>query len=243
MTSKISEARTFLRGAERIAVLTGAGISAESGVPTFRGPQGLWKQFRPEDLATPGAFARDPELVWEWYDWRRGIIAHIQPNRGHMALAELERRASQFTLVTQNVDGLHRQAGSRSVFEIHGSIWKLRCVSCSREWIDRSVPLNIPPRCECGGMARPGVVWFGENLAPEIWNAAEKAVQSCDLLLVVGTSAVVYPAAGLVPLARSAGAKIIEINVEGTAMSALVDCALVGRAGETLPQLVTALAE
>lgn len=233
----LEAARTLLQQAARIAVLTGAGISAESGVPTFRGSGGLWRQFRAEDLATPQAFARDPELAWQWYDWRRGILAQVKPNAGHLALAELEQRVPQFTVVTQNVDGLHQKAGSRSVLEVHGSIWKLRCDKCSSEWLDQSVRLALPPRCECGAMARPGVVWFGENLPAKIWNAAEEAVETCDVLVVVGTSALVYPAAGLVPLARSSGAKIIEINLEATPMSGLVDCALTGPAGEILPQL------
>ena len=223
--------------ASRLAVLTGAGISAESGVPTFRGAAGLWKQFRPEDLATPQAFARDPQLVWEWYAWRRNLLSTVQPNAGHYALAELERRIPHLTLITQNVDGLHQQAASKSVIEIHGSIWELRCTTCHREWMDRSVPLPLPPFCECGSLARPGVVWFGENLSEPTWSAARRAAQSCQLLIVVGTSAMVYPAAGLIGIAQSSGAKVIEVNVELTPMSALVDCALTGPAGAVLPEL------
>lgn len=237
----LEQARTLLEQAQKIAVLTGAGISAESGIPTFRGSAGLWKQFRPEDLATPQAFARDPELVWQWYKWRRTLIAEVKPNPAHLALAELERHIRQFTLITQNVDGLHQDAGSQSVLEVHGSIWRLRCTSCLREWLDRNLALDIPPRCECGAIARPGVVWFGENLPQQIWNAAEQAVQSSDLFLIVGTSAVVYPAAGLIPLARTCGARTIEINVEETPVSGLVDCTLTGRAGEILPQLMAQL--
>lgn len=237
----LEQARTLLEQAQKIAVLTGAGISAESGIPTFRGSAGLWKQFRPEDLATPQAFARDPELVWQWYKWRRTLIAEVKPNPAHLALAELEQRIRQFTLITQNVDGLHQDAGSQSVLEVHGSIWRLRCTSCLSEWLDRKIALDIPPRCECGAIARPGVVWFGENLPQQIWNAAELAVQSSDLFLIVGTSAVVYPAAGLVPLARSCGARTIEINVEETPVSGLVDYTLTGRASEILPQLIAQL--
>src|SRR5579875_2025782 len=152
----IQHARTLLQSAKSIAVLTGAGISAESGVPTFRGAGGLWKQFRAEDLATPEAFKRDPRLCWEWYDWRRGLLASVQPNAGHYALAELQRRIPNFTLITQNVDGLHIAAGSTNVLEIHGSIWTLRCTACGREWTDRTVPLSLLPRCaSCNGMARP----------------------------------------------------------------------------------------
>jgi len=242
VNADLARARELLHRAKRIAVLTGAGISAESGIPTFRGAGGLWKQFRAEDLATPQAFQRNPQLCWEWYDWRRGIISKVAPNPGHYALAELERRGEEFTLVTQNVDGLHAAAGGRSLLEIHGSIWKLRCTDCGNEWTDRSVPLALLPRCApCGGLARPGVVWFGENLDPRIWSAAEDAVSNCDVLLVVGTSAIVYPAAGLVPLARSHYAKIIEVNLESTPVSGIVDMALTGPSGSILPQLVAPL--
>jgi NAD-dependent deacetylase len=247
-------------------VLTGAGISAESGVPTFRGPAGLWRRFKPEDLATPEAFARDPKLCWEWYNWRRGLIAAVEPNAGHAAIAALEaqrarsgrerrsgtraastgpfcgcsfeRRTPSFTLITQNVDGLHQRAGSKNVLEIHGSIWLLRCTLCGREWRDLSPSLPILPLCECGGLARPGVVWFGENLNPKIWAAAEQAATVCDVILVVGTSAVVYPAAGLVPLARLAGAKIVEVNIEATPLSQSVDYAFRQAAGAILPELL-----
>ena len=216
-------------------------MSAESGIPTFRGSAGLWKQFRPEDLATSHAFNRDPELVWQWYKWRRSLIAQAKPNPAHLALAELEQSIPQFTLITQNVDGLHQEAGSQSVLEIHGSIWRLRCTGCRREWLDRNIAIEIPPRCECGAMARPAVVWFGENLPQQIWTSAEQAVQSSDVFLVVGTSAVVYPAASLVPLARSCGSRIIEINMEETSVSGLVDCTLRGRAAEILPPLIDQL--
>ena len=234
----MEQARSLLRNARKLTVLTGAGISAESGVPTFRGAGGLWKQFRPEELGTPSAFARDPELVWEWYDWRRGLISKAEPNPGHRALVEFERRVPQYTLVTQNVDGLHQLAGSQAVLEVHGSIWRLRCTVCTREWADRTVPVTIPPQCECGNLARPGVVWFGEGLPPEVWAAAEHATETCDVFLVVGTSAVVYPAAGLIPLALSAGAKVIEVNIEPSAMSGEVDHVLTGPSGEVLPQLL-----
>jgi len=238
LAERIQQARKLLAEARSIAVLTGAGVSAESGVPTFRGAGGLWRQYRPEDLATPEAFARDPKLSWEWYDWRRGLIAAVHPNAGHDALAELERRVASFTLITQNVDGLHQRAGSRNVLEVHGSIWMLRCTLCKREWEDLSASLEIPPHCECGGLARPGVVWFGENLNPRVWAAAEQAVHSCDVLVVAGTSAVVYPAAGLATLAREAGAHIIEVNLETTPLSESVDYSFQARSGELLPQLL-----
>jgi NAD-dependent deacetylase len=231
--------RNWLRDASSVAVLTGAGVSAESGVPTFRGEQGLWKQYRAEELATPGAFARDPKLVWEWYDWRRSLIAQAKPNPGHYALAEAESRARKFTLITQNVDGLHERAGSRNVLRLHGSIWMLRCLECKREAEDRRSPLpEIPPRCQCGGMLRPGVVWFGEPLPSRIWQEAEQAARSADLFLLIGTSAVVYPAAGLATMAKSAGARVVEINIAETGFSDGIDEFLQGPSGELLPQLI-----
>ena len=235
----MTQARAWLEAASSVVVLTGAGISAESGVPTFRGQGGLWKQFRAEDLATPEAFARDPRLVWEWYDSRRAALAQVAPNAGHRALAELEARKPRFTLVTQNVDGLHDRAGSRNVLKLHGDIWTLRCLRCGRERRDERTPLpELPPSCECGGMLRPGVVWFGEPLPVEAWERAQKATREAEVLLVVGTSATVYPAAGLIPLATSAGARVIECNVEETPFSSGVDRSLRGRAGELLPQLI-----
>jgi NAD-dependent deacetylase len=231
MQHDLRTAREVVARARRITVLTGAGISAESGIRTFRGADGLWKNFRPEDLATPQSFQRDPVLVWEWYQWRRQSIAQAQPNAGHLALA----RRPHAVIVTQNVDGLHQRAGSRQVLEIHGSIWTLRCVDCGREWQDETPAL--PPRCPCGGLARPGVVWFGESLPTAIWNEAGKAVDACDCLLVVGTSAVVYPAAALIRPARSR--TVIEVNIEQTPATAQVDLALRGPAGQILPELLS----
>jgi len=231
--------RQWLRDASSIAVLTGAGVSAESGVPTFRGENGLWKQYRAEDLATPGAFERDPKLVWEWYDWRRSLIAHANPNPGHYALAQAEARARKFTLITQNVDGLHELAGSQNVLRLHGSIWRLRCVDCKREREDRRVPLpELPPRCDCGGMLRPGVVWFGELLPADVWRAAEAAARSADLFLVIGTAAMVYPAGGLVSIAKSSGSRVVEFNIAKSAITGLIDEFVQGRSGELLPQLI-----
>ena len=237
--TELDQARQWIRDARSIGVLTGAGISAESGIPTFRGVGGLWKSFRPEDLATPEAFARDPRLVWEWYDFRRSLIAQAQPNPGHQALTQLEKQKVSFTLITQNVDGLHARAGSRNVLELHGSIWVLRCNSCGREWTDQSVPLAIPPLCTCGGMARPGVVWFGEMLPEAMLEAALRATSACDVFLVVGTSAIVYPAAGLIPRAKASGARVIEINIEPTPCSTVVDSVLMGPSGKILPQIVS----
>ena len=231
--------REWLKQARSVAVLTGAGVSAESGVPTFRGNNGLWRQNRAEDLATPGAFMRNPRLVWEWYDWRRGLIAQAQPNAGHRALVELEKRVKSFTLITQNVDGLHELAGSRNVLEVHGSIWKVRCISCERERADRRTPLpEIPPKCECGALLRPGVVWFGEALPPQVWEGAEAAARMAEVFLLIGTSAVVYPAAGLAQIAKASGARVVEINIAETVLSGGIDEFLQGPSGELLPQLI-----
>jgi len=201
----------------------------------------LWRQRRPEELARREAFSRDPKLIWEWYNWRRSVIAEARPNAAHLALAELERRAKQFTLITQNVDGLHERAGSRDVLRVHGSIWTVRCCSCGREREDRRVSIpDLPPMCDCGGVERPGVVWFGESLPQDVWVRAEQAARQADLFFVIGTSAVVYPAGGLVGIAKSAGAKVVEVNIEETPVSALVDVSLRGPAAEILPQLAAA---
>jgi NAD-dependent deacetylase len=229
----------WLRSARSVAVLTGAGISAESGIPTFRGPGGVWKTYRAEELATPEGFARDPKLVWEWYDWRRSVIAEAQPNAGHRALAEVERRVQRFTLVTQNVDGLHDRAGSSNVLKVHGDIWTVRCTSCERERRDlRPRFEQIPPYCLCGAMERPGVVWFGEGLPEGVWEQAVRATREADLFFVIGTSAVVHPAAGLVYLAKSSGAKVVEINVDDTPVSSTVDLCWRSPAAEALPALL-----
>jgi NAD-dependent deacetylase len=236
----MAHARDRLARSRRVVALTGAGISAESGVPTFRGDGGLWRRYRAEDLATPEAFARDPRLVWEWYDWRRGIIAAARPNAGHRALVDLEARSSAFTLVTQNVDGLHRAAGSRNIIHLHGDIWTLRCTRCGAEREDRSVPLpELPPRCACGGLERPGVVWFGESLPEGAFEHAVREVEAAEVVLVIGTSAVVYPAAGLGAVATRSGIPVIEVNPEATGHSAGA-LSLRGNAGEVLPRIIGA---
>lgn len=237
----ISTVREWIKQSRRLVVLTGAGISAESGVPTFRGSDGLWRSFRAEDLATPEAFARDPKLVWEWYDWRRGKVAQTKPNPGHMALAEIERSNPDFTLITQNVDGLHDLAGSQAPLKLHGDIWELRCTSCSFTGVNREVPLQeIPPKCECGALLRPAIVWFGESLPTDVLDLAWTNSERADLFLVVGTSALVHPAASLPLLAKRSGARVVEINLEPTAISDQVDISLMGRSGELLPQLIDA---
>jgi len=217
--------------------LTGAGVSAESGVPTFRGTGGLWRSFRPEQLATAEAFYHDPTLVWEWYEWRRQLVAACQPNAAHRALAEMEQALPDFVLVTQNVDGLHQLAGSQRVLELHGSLWRLRCTACGCVREDRRVPLpEIPPRCDCGGLLRPDVVWFGESLPTGVVEAAWQAAAVCRWALVVGTSAVVHPAASLPLVARRNGAYLVEVNPAETVLTSLVDEVLRGPAGQLLPE-------
>lgn len=223
---------------QRLAILTGAGISAESGVPTFRGEAGLWKRFRPEELATPAAFRRDPALVWEWYEWRRGLISNCQPNAAHHTLVEMEQKIPHFSLITQNVDGLHCLAGSRQIVELHGNIWRVRCTREGDVTERRAHPLpEIPPHCECGALLRPDVVWFGEDLSPEVLQRAINAARSCQVMLVVGTSGSVEPAASLPWLAKQSSAHVIEVNVEATPVSHYADETIYGPAAVELPRL------
>ncbi len=229
-----------LRDAERVVALTGSGISAESGVPTFREAQtGLWERYDHRELATREAFDRDPRLVWEWYEWRRKLVMGAEPTSGHLALAELERRAPSFTLVTQNVDGLHERAGSRDMIELHGNVLRSRC---SREGIvvepEEHVE-SVPPRCpRCGAFLRPDVVWFGEMLPPWALETASDAASGCDLFFSIGTSSLVYPAAALSHEALEAGATLVEINLEETPLTRCADHVLRGRAGKLLPELL-----
>tara|TARA_B100000315_G_scaffold165872_1_gene154486 strand:+ start:71 stop:796 length:726 start_codon:yes stop_codon:yes gene_type:complete len=227
-----------IQNSKKIVVLTGAGISAESGVPTFRGEEGLWRNFRAEELATPSAFQRDPKLVWEWYDWRRNLIKPLHPNAGHKVIALIEKKKPDFKLITQNVDGLHRKAGSKECVELHGNIWKTRCTEEGKVTENLESPLKkIPPTCECGAMLRPHIVWFGESLPSDAIQSSYQAVENCDLMLVVGTSAVVQPAALLPGIAKNSGAFVIEVNAEETPVSSLADDSYIGKAGEILPLL------
>jgi len=222
------------RRPKRVVAFTGAGVSAESGIPTFRGPGGLWQSFRPEDLATPEAFARDPDVVWQWYEWRRGLVRAAQPNAAHRAIARLP----DAIVVTQNVDGLHTRGGSRDVIELHGSIFRVRC---TREHTTRDAFeafAEVPPRCECGALLRPDVVWFGEALPPDAWERATEAIRRADLLLVIGTSGVVYPAAGLVALSRGLS---IEVNPEASGISSACTFAIPMTAAEATPRIVEEL--
>jgi NAD-dependent deacetylase len=233
------DAAEILARAGRIAVLTGAGVSAESGVATFRGADGTWNHVNIEEVATPRGFERDPARVWRWYEERRASFRAAQPNPGHRALAELESRRD-VTLVTQNIDGLHQRAGSRRVVEFHGSAWRVRCTACGRAAGEERVPLpELPPRCACGAPVRPDVVWFGELIPAHAWSASIRAVETADAFLLVGTSAVVTPAADLAALALQREIPLVEVNLDPTPFSALAAASLRGRSGEILPRLLS----
>jgi len=236
--------RERVRAAERVVVFSGAGVSRESGLDTFRGAGGLWERMRPEELATPEAFRADPEKVWRWYAWRYGQAIAAAPNPAHLAIARLENLFPTVTVVTQNVDGLHQRAGSGSLLELHGTITRAVCERCRRslemgEAVGESA--ERPPLCSCGGRFRPAVVWFGESLPEEVLVQAYEEATFCDLFLSVGTSSTVYPAAGLIELAHQAGACLIEVNPEPTPFSSLMDLRLAAPAGEALPALVEAI--
>ena len=226
-----------LAEAKKVAVLTGAGISAESGVATFRGADGIWQKFKPEELASMDAFLRNPRLVWEWYDYRRKLLQNVQPNPGHMICVEMENFFPHFAVTTQNVDGLHHKAGSRNVFELHGNILRNKCIRCSKYCKEIAMTDSGVPQCECGGYIRPDVVWFGEFLPQEILDTAFREAENADVYFSIGTSAVVYPAAMLPLQAKQFGAYVVEINLEPTSLSSLVDESIMGKSGEILPQL------
>lgn len=235
----VDVSRRIVAGASRFAVLTGAGISAESGLATFRGPDGLWEGHRVEDVATPEAFARDPELVWRFYNARRKAARTAEPNAGHLALARLEASGRRVRVLTQNVDGLHQRAGSRKVTELHGSLWRVRCAVCGETTTEQPLELPILPYCSyCKGLLRPDIVWFGEMLDPADLYAAERALTECEVFLVIGTSAQVQPAASFAFLAAERGKSVIEVNTQATPLSGAVTLSLIGPAGEILPRLV-----
>lgn len=240
-----SELISYLRASTRVAVLTGAGVSQESGLRTFRDAQvGIWAQYKPEDLATPQAFERNPRLVWDFYTTRREGAGQTEPNAGHLALVELERRFAQFSLITQNIDGLHQRAGSRTLIELHGNLRRIRCSQgCGilAEWVE--LPESVPTCPKCGAQLRPDVIWFGEQLPPAELEAAIKAVNTCQAFFSIGTSGLVQPAASLAFAARSRGAVLVEINYDPTPLTEHADYAFHGKSGEILPDLVKALEE
>ena len=235
MLDSVAEA---VSSADYLTVLTGAGVSAESGVPTFRGHDGLWRKHNPMELATPEAFERDPKLVWEWYIYRRGLMESVRPNPAHTAIAELERLQGRFLLITQNVDNLHRRAGSSEMVELHGNIFRVRCSVCGSRICELPDLSELPPKCQCGGNLRPDVVWFGEMLPREAIDRAFQASAECDCMLVAGTSAVVQPAASLPLVAKRGGAFVAEINSEPTPLTDFVDASMMGKAGELLPGIL-----
>jgi len=236
---------SLLRGTARLAALTGAGISQESGLRTFRDAQtGLWAQYKPEDLASPEAFRRDPKLIWDWYAWRREAVKGVRPNAGHYALVDIEACLPEFSLITQNVDGLHRMAGSRNVLELHGNIQRVRCADCytfTETWGDDTE--SVPQCSVCGGLLRPDVVWFGEALPRDQLEAAVEAARTCEVFFSIGTSGVVQPAASLAHAARNRGAVVVEINAEPTPLTHKANYAFHGKSGELLPELVKAVWE
>lgn len=230
----------ILKGATSVFVMTGAGVSAESGVPTFRGKDGLWKNYSVQDLATPNAFKRNPGLVWDWYHWRQNIILKAQPNAAHYALVELENRFGRFLLLTQNVDNLHRRAGSKRVLEIHGNIFRTRCCKCGKllsYTATQGAPVQLP-QCDCGGLLRPDVVWFGEAIPQTIWTESLEYLNTAQVAVFCGTSGVVWPAAAIPGIAIERGITTIEINLEPTPFSSIVDVSIIAKAGDILPEIV-----
>ena len=223
-----------LKAARSVVFFTGAGISAESGIPTFRGKDGIWNKLKPEELANFDAFMRNPDLVWEWYNHRKKIIHESQPNPAHLAIAEMQNYFD-VTVVTQNIDNLHRRTGSKNIFELHGNIERNYCVKCKKFYNEELDFSNGIPKCECGGLIRPDVVWFGEYLPQDQFKGGEEAANNADIFFIVGTSAVVYPAAGLVHTAKQSGAVLVEVNVVETEVSSIVDYSFIGKAGEILP--------
>ena len=239
--SDLDQARDLIAAAKRLVCLTGAGISAESGIPTFRDAQsGLWTRFNPEILASQAGFRRDPDQVWQWYRSRHEAVRLAQPNLGHQSLARMQRAVPTCQVITQNVDDLHERAGTASVWHLHGDITRCHCQACNQPWVGTG---NVwdrkqPPVCACGGLFRPSVVWFGESLDVELWQNSMMAAQLCDVMLVVGTSGLVTPAAELPFQARTCGAAVVDVNPESTDISRWADLWLAGPASEILPQLI-----
>lgn len=228
----------ILRKSNSLVFFSGAGISAESGIPTFRGEGGIWNKLKPEELANFDAFMKNPKMVWEWYNHRKNIINESKPNAAHITIAEFQNHFEEVTVVTQNIDNLHRRAGSRKVFELHGNIERNYCVDCKTYYNEELEFKDGIPKCKCGGLIRPDVVWFGEFLPEYEFEEGEKASMNADIFFIIGTSAVVYPAAGLIQSAKRGGALLVEINLTKTEISSIVDYSFTGKAGEILPALL-----
>jgi NAD-dependent deacetylase len=226
-----------IKSSKHVVFFTGAGISAESGIPTFRGEGGIWNKLKPEELANFNAFIKNPKMVWEWYSYRKKIVKESFPNAGHLAIAEFQNYFPKVTVITQNIDNLHKRAGSREIFELHGNIERNYCIKC-KIFYNKIEDIPEIPICKCGGLIRPDVVWFGEYLPQDQFTGAEKAASECDLFFVVGTSAVVYPAASLIYTAKQHGAYIFEINIKETEISSFAHKTINGKAGILLPQIL-----
>jgi NAD-dependent deacetylase len=231
-----------IKHASHIVFFSGAGMSAESGIATFRGKDGIWNKFKPEELANFDAFMKNPGMVWEWYQYRRDIVRHAVPNAGHLAIAEFQKYVPKITVITQNIDNLHKRAGSKNIFELHGNIERNYCIKCKTFYNDIEKEEGVP-KCRCGGLIRPDVVWFGEYLPEDQFEGAEIAASECDIFFVVGTSAVVYPAASLIYTAKHSNSFIVEVNIEETEISSLTNKSLIGKAGKILPEILGKIKE
>jgi len=227
-----------LKNSSSLVFFTGAGISAESGIPTFRGKDGIWNKLKPEELANFDAFMRNPKMVWEWYNHRKKIIHDSKPNPGHITIAEMQNYFKSVIVVTQNIDNLHRRAGSESIYELHGNIERNFCINCKTFYNKELDFIDGIPKCKCGGLIRPDVVWFGEYLPEDQFSGGEKAATNSDIFFIVGTSAVVYPAVGLVSMAKQSGSVLVEVNVDTTDISSYVDYSFKGEAGKFLPKIL-----
>ncbi len=234
-----------IKTANSVLFFTGAGISAESGIPTFRGKDGMWKNYRPEELATLDAFLKNPDRVWEWYQYRRRIIRNASPNRGHLSITQMQYYFKEVVVVTQNVDNLHKRAGNKEVYELHGNIEINRCLRCGKLFYPPMFEQDEKaPRCpDCGGLVRPNVVWFGEPLPEDVLKSAQEAASNCDTCFTVGTSAVVYPAALIPTIAKSSGAYVVEININKTEFSNYAHLSLIGKSGEILSEILELVKE
>ncbi len=232
------ELQKKFNNAERIVFFTGAGISAESGIPVFRGKDGIWNKLKPEELANFDAFLNNPELVWEWYQHRKKIVSDSSPNAGHLAIVEMEKYFPDVKVITQNVDNLHKRAGSKTVYELHGNIERNYCIKCKKVYLDNIPMSGKIPKCDCGGLIRPDVVWFGEYLPQDQFDASYRASENADIFFIIGTSAIVYPAASLIYTAKESGATLIEVNIERTEISSLVNSSFFGKSGEVLPGIL-----